>query len=70
MAAAADDLLGQHGPPVGADLIGVPFGEQDDVDLGRRPVEQGADELRGISADGQDDVERVDAVGGPGQPAG
>src|SRR4028119_487364 len=36
---------------------------------GGRPGEQGADELRGVGADGQDDVERVDAVGGPG-PAG
>ncbi len=46
MAAAADGLLGPHGPPVGAGPDGVPFGEQDDGGRGRRHLEQGAEELR------------------------
>ncbi|OMQ16717.1 hypothetical protein A7K94_0200710 [Modestobacter sp. VKM Ac-2676] len=36
---------------------------------GRRPVEQRADQLRGVGADRLDHVQRVDAVGGRG-PAG
>ncbi len=67
MAAAADDSPRPHGPPVGAGLAGVPFGEQDDGGRGRRQLEQGADELRGVGADRQDDVQRVHALGGPGQ---